>query len=1312
VPAVGDQELELSSPLVGSSRASDEQVRLLAVSQASDGHATAWLDRPWQGTQVRGGALAVEGRGQHGSQVLIFIDGVEEARLEVDASGRFVGSVEKSLAPGSHQVQVVSGDEGAWSLQPESVLVVSLAPPAAPVVSEPANGSYTNDTTPLFRGTAQPGTKVIISISGTDVASVDVLDSMGNWSVSLTNTLAEGLHSASVRSQAPNGETSSAVSLNFTVDVTPPRVNKNTLLGERVTDTSVSFRFSVTENFAVASVECKLDNESYARCSSPHTVSNLSDGPHVFLVRATDRAGNESTSLARWEWIVDTTPPSIQISGGPATGSKSNVRSPSFTLSANEEVSRFECTLDGQLVPEGECTSTARLFNLIEGPHTLAARAYDLVGLVSQDESRTWEVDLTAPSQPTLDYPSAEALLNSRAPKFSGSAEAGGKVKVILTGTQANSFEVDVPSSGQWTATPSKELTTGPYQLALEVRDEAGNVNSQFSPISFRVDVDPPDTSIELSPDMFFQEGSKIVARSASPRFAFRSTEEGVTYECRVSGETVSCDELISGSRTFDVGQYTLEVRARDIAGNVDVTPAMETWTYTIDRGGGGGLLGCSAADASPLLPLVPLLALRKRRRSRFSSREMVRVGGLFILLGVFFMGSARAQGVDLQRYKPAPGAKDVLGVYSPQVVGGLGLHAGLSANYARNPLVLRSGSDGRFVQSIVADQLTVDLLASISFLDHFEMGLALPFTGQWGPAPTVFTPENATGTGLGDLRLVPKAGWTFLDGRLRLGAVAVLSLPTANNQSFLGTGALGVQPMVLVQWAPSEQLKLLANVGGRFQPERRVALLDLNVGDELNYALGAQWSANSKLSVQANVVGAFGLQNQQSSSRPLEVLAAVGYALPGGMSVRVGGGPGLTGGYGTPNFRLFASIDWVSQPTDDSVRRSSICTGNPDTDDDEDGVRNAGDTCPYEKGDRGDGCPRDEGAAQRVNALAQLFKNDRDQDGLLDDADACPDNPGDKERRGCTIQPQHAGKESESTVVILSFPAGKPKTDSPAALDSLVARVKELLKNNHLAEVHASFPSDKRGATLMQQRAREVSDYLTQRIPELKGSDKLKVAFNGRSPRQEKKKELLDVEFTLSRSKAPKQIEQPLPELTCADQGVAARLMWFQGEVTGVSKDKKVCDGDVVTTGAEAGAVLVLSDGTVVQVAPASQVKLSKGRFEVQQGMVESQNSKAAWGAPEIRPPCEGPLSNSPMISWQKVTGAERYWVQVARGVDFNSDVRFVLTQRTEVSLESLKLPDSGKWYWRVLPVDKEGLVGQPSKIHAFEVSGAVSMR
>lgn len=74
--------------------------------------------------------------------------------------------------------------------------------------------------------------------------------------------------------------------------------------------TSASFTFHSAP--AGAAFECSLDHAAYGSCVSPQTYSSLSEGSHVFQVRATSGAGTDATP-ASWSWKVDTTPPVVGV---------------------------------------------------------------------------------------------------------------------------------------------------------------------------------------------------------------------------------------------------------------------------------------------------------------------------------------------------------------------------------------------------------------------------------------------------------------------------------------------------------------------------------------------------------------------------------------------------------------------------------------------------------------------------------------------------------------------------------------------------------------------------------------------------------------------------------------------------------------------------------------------------------------------------------------------------------------------------------------------------------------------------------------
>ena len=87
----------------------------------------------------------------------------------------------------------------------------------------------------------------------------------------------------------------------------------------------------------------------------------------------------------------DTTPPDTTLDSGPSGTSTADAAT--FTFSANEPGSTFECRLDGSAW--AGCTSPHDLTGLAIGEHTFEVRAIDPAGNVdASPASRTWTVDV------------------------------------------------------------------------------------------------------------------------------------------------------------------------------------------------------------------------------------------------------------------------------------------------------------------------------------------------------------------------------------------------------------------------------------------------------------------------------------------------------------------------------------------------------------------------------------------------------------------------------------------------------------------------------------------------------------------------------------------------------------------------------------------------------------------------------------------------------------------------------------------------------------------------------------------------------
>jgi hypothetical protein len=145
-----------------------------------------------------------------------------------------------------------------------------------------------------------------------------------------------------------------------------------------------------------------------------------------------------------------------------------------------------------------------------------------------------------------------------------------------------SSFRCELDGPGAKTG--SFEVCTNPASFAgledgsytLSVRAEKnGSVDPTPATRTFEVDTQAPDTAISSGPG---RPGDDDVG------LAFEASESGATFECRLDGpdarngsfEPCTSPEAFSD---LDNGRYSFYVRATDVAGNTDPTPAVVSFT-------------------------------------------------------------------------------------------------------------------------------------------------------------------------------------------------------------------------------------------------------------------------------------------------------------------------------------------------------------------------------------------------------------------------------------------------------------------------------------------------------------------------------------------------------------------------------------------------------------------------------------------------------------------------------------------------------------------------------------------------------------
>ena len=315
----------------------------------------------------------------------------------------------------------------------------------------------------------------------------------------------------------------------------------------------------------------------FTACPVPSEYTGLADGSHILYVRAVDPSGNVDATPASWTWTVngDRTPPTTEILSGP--DAETTLLDASFSFRANppEPGATFECSLDNE--PFSDCTSPAE-YEVELGNHTFRVRATDLNGNVETPVVYAWSV--------ILDTVPPETFLHAKPPASTMDTTA-------LFSFSSNEFEAEFECSldneaftGCSTPEEYTELATGEHTFAVRAVDLEGNVDLTPETWTWTVSL-PPDTT---PPDTTILSGPADPTGAIVAAFTF-AAEAGSTFECSLDGEAfVECE---SGEEYSDItpGDHFFEVRATDLALNVELEPARWEWTVigppetTIDTG-------------------------------------------------------------------------------------------------------------------------------------------------------------------------------------------------------------------------------------------------------------------------------------------------------------------------------------------------------------------------------------------------------------------------------------------------------------------------------------------------------------------------------------------------------------------------------------------------------------------------------------------------------------------------------------------------------------------------------------------------------
>ncbi|NOJ92667.1 OmpA family protein [Corallococcus coralloides] len=962
------------------------------------------------------------------TSVTVSFQGTDYGPIAVDASGSWSQALPGPLANGTYTVTAVAVDAvGNTSTTATSTFTVNTAAPTVAITS-PVNGSTVTNPNVTVTGTAANATSVTVTFNGTNYPATLT---GGNWTVALPGPLADGTYT--VTAVSTNGTTNSTTATTtFTVNQSGTVDTDNDgLTDEEEIAQGTDPNNPDTDGDGIPDgIEVKvggtdpLDDDSdddgildgnedkdhdgvvdadETDPKNPDTDGDgLTDGVELGLTVPEGDDTDPSKFVADKDTSTKTNPLDDDSDDDGLTDGNEDANHDGKVDPTETDPNKIDTDGDGLTdglelgltQPQGTDTDPAK-FKADQDPDTKTNpldpdtdKGGVLDGIEDRDHNGRVDVRESDPLNPTDDE----------------DADGDGVSNAVEEELGTDPFDSDSDDDGVPDGLDGLTDTDGDGTIdALDPDSDNDGINdgtemgvtvetappgTDTSSPNFKPDADPSTKTDPKNPDTD-GDGLKDGEEDANHDGRRDATETDPNMKDTDQGGIDDGTEVKGGSDPLDANDDFLVVG------------------HGCNTGGSGSL-----APFALMLLALPLVGRRFRRAGDLLARAG---GAVAVFVMALFAGStahaqatAVSQAIDVQQYKPGPGVADVLAVHGAKVQRHLGWNVGLSVNYADKPLNFFDPRSDTYVTSVVKSQVGFDLMGAVGLFDRFEIGVVLPITLQGSensPAVDSSFANGVSGGGIGDLRLIPKA--RLLDGDdYGVSVVLPISLPTGGASDFLGGSGVSVNPRVVAEYG--KRFRILANVGVDLRKSEQ--LRNLNVGSALAYGVGAEVPlGDSPLAAQASLVGAMGFKQQNEEERPLELLAALKYRAPTGLSAQVGAGPGLTHGYGTPTFRVLASVAYTA-PERAAAPPKPVCPEGPedfdgfqdqdgcaDPDNDGDGILDTADQCPNEPEtvngfEDADGCPDTKPVPPPPAPV------DSDGDGLMDPDDKCPNAPEDKD--------------------------------------------------------------------------------------------------------------------------------------------------------------------------------------------------------------------------------------------------------------------------------------------------------------------------
>lgn len=497
----------------------------------------------------------------------------------------------ENLTDGDYIVEVRARNKAGYTQTEFTTFTVDTNPPSLSILSPTDGELFSRDeVTVKWEGSDDTSGIDHYEVNLDEGGWIDV----GTSGLYTFKDLDDGERVVEVRAHDIAGNTET-VDTSFRVDTASPSLQIDSpKQGAYFDEASVTAAWSSTDSTtSIERCEVRLDGGEWIEVEGDGSdyeyefgEDMLDDSEHYMEVRATDEAGHQTTE--RVSFTIDTTDPTLSIMR-PDDDDLFYEGEIRVKWSGNDDISGidfYEIRVDeDSWIDVGRETGYEFLVSeLIDGRHDIEVRASDRAG-----NSLTADVEIVVDttSSPNLSIvtPKENTIFgeNTITVKWSGTDEKIGIDHYEVAAAPQDSSEREWTYVGEQEEYEFSDLEDGELVVSVRAVNKAGNTAVEET--NFVVDTTPPELSIK-APGSGDELQAEITSSTKDVTVEWSGESEPtdiVNYQIRVDdGPWIDVGKDTERTlKDLSDGEHTVEIRAEDEAGNVEV----QEITFTVSEG-------------------------------------------------------------------------------------------------------------------------------------------------------------------------------------------------------------------------------------------------------------------------------------------------------------------------------------------------------------------------------------------------------------------------------------------------------------------------------------------------------------------------------------------------------------------------------------------------------------------------------------------------------------------------------------------------------------------------------------------------------